>query len=162
LFGFGEVRNILEVEVVEERVNDEQSSSSKIKVVDRRWFTEDGDPRGDRPAPVAKETSPPEAADPPRKPPEPSPPQPPPAEEADAAGETSAVFMELVATLAQQAEMLLAGGQGLPRQPEQARRLIDYLAVLESKTKGNISLEEKQVLSNVVHQLQSMYVQYGR
>ena len=142
-------------------MNDEQSSSGKIKVVDRRWFTEDGDPRGDRPAPAPKETRPPEPADTPQQPPEPSP-QPPPPEEADAGVETSAMFMELVATLAQQAELLLAGGQGLPRQPEQARRLIDYLAVLESKTKGNLSLEEKQVLSNVVYQLQSIYVQYSR
>jgi hypothetical protein len=67
-----------------------------------------------------------------------------------------------VATLAQQAELLMVGGQGLPRQPEQARRLIDYLGILEAKTRGNLSAEESQILSNVVFQLRSLFLQAGR
>jgi len=79
-----------------------------------------------------------------------------------AAAATSQVFLELVATLAQQAELLMVGGQGLPRQPEQARRLIDYLGILEAKTRGNLSAEESQILSNVVFQLRSLFLQAGR
>lgn len=56
----------------------------------------------------------------------------------------------------------MVGGQGLPRQPEQARRLIDYLGILETKTRGNLSAEESQILSNVVFQLRSMFLQAGR
>jgi len=67
--------------------------------------------------------------------------------------------MELIAGLAQQAEILLVGGQGIPAQPEEAKRVIEYLAMLETKTAGNLASEEKQVLSGVVFQLRSLYVQ---
>jgi hypothetical protein len=33
---------------------------------------------------------------------------------------------------------------------------------LESKTRGNLSTEEQQVLSNVVFQLRTLYVQHSR
>ncbi len=75
------------------------------------------------------------------------------------AATTSPLFMELIAGLAQQAEILLVGGQGIPAQPEEAQRVIEYLATLETKTAGNLSAEEKQVLSGVVFQLRSLYVQ---
>ena len=157
---------------MEDGVSEESNSTEKIKVVDRRWFTEDGSPRADRPAPAPRTE--------PTPPPDPtkrggSAPERAPAETASAGPEvrtgegaketsagTSQVFLELVATLAQQAELLMVGGQGLPRQPEQARRLIDYLGVLETKTRGNLSMEEGQVLSNVVFQLRSMFLQAGR
>jgi hypothetical protein len=124
-------------------VSRERDRSRKLKVVDRRRFTDAGDLRDDRPtAPAPK--------------PQPTPPRPKPT--APRGPATSQAFLDLVATLAQQAELLIAGGQGLPRQPDQARLLIDYLAVLESKTRGNLSAEEQQVLSNVVFQLRSLYV----
>jgi uncharacterized membrane protein YgcG len=69
------------------------------------------------------------------------------------------MFLELVGTLAQQAELLLSGAQGLPPQPAQAQRLIDYIGVLETKTRGNLSAEESQILSNVLFQLRSLFVQ---
>jgi len=133
----------------------EGDSSKKIKVVDRRWFTDDGDPREGRPAPQ------------PAAPKSPGKPQPdgPQAPEADAPTTsrtrqpTSQVFLELVAMLAQQAELLITGGGGLPRQPDQAQRLIEYLSTLEAKTRGNVSVEEEQILGNVVFQLRSMLSQ---
>jgi hypothetical protein len=64
--------------------------------------------------------------------------------------------------LAQQAEFMMVGAEGLPAQPLQARRLIDYLGVLETKTKGNLSNDEAQLLSNLVYQLRTMYVQATR
>ncbi len=55
--------------------------------------------------------------------------------------------------------MLLVGAEGLPAEPEQARRIIDYLAALESKTAGNVSPEEQQILANVLFQLRALFVQ---
>ena len=135
----------------------------KIKVVDRRRFTDEGELRENAPAPRAPAASPappaPEVAAPeaPQSVPsdEPSPP-------AESVAATSSLFIELVATLAHQAELLIAGAEGLPAQPAEARRLIDYLATLEEKTEGNLSSEESQFLSNVTFQLRTMYMQSTR
>ena len=70
-------------------------------------------------------------------------------------------FLVLVAGLAQQAEVLLTGGHGMTAQPEEAQRVIEYLAMLETKTAGNLSAEEKQVLSGVIFQLRSLFVQHN-
>jgi hypothetical protein len=139
-------------------VSEENGSSRKIRVVDRRWFTDEGELRGERPtAPPRAEPKPAPAAPAAETAP------PPAAADGPATGQaTSQPFLELVATLAQQAELLLVGGQGFPRQPEQARRLIDYLGILESKTRGNLSAEEKQILSTVIFQLRSLFLQAGR
>ena len=141
--------------------------SSKIKVVDRRRFDDQGELRPDRPLPEKKstpETPPPESQQDQSSRPEPSPkPEGAPAPAKDAQDTaTSPLFMDLIAGLAQQAEILITGGQGLPAQPAEAQRVIDYLTVLESKTKGNLSAEEQQILSNVIFQLRSLYVQHGR
>jgi pyruvate/2-oxoglutarate dehydrogenase complex dihydrolipoamide acyltransferase (E2) component len=140
--------------------------SRKIKVVDRRRFDETGDLRPDRPKPEKRE---PAAAPPePAKEDSTAPKTPPPAaagapqtQEPSSAQTTSPLFMELVAGLAQQAEVLLTGGHGITAQPEEAQRVIEYLATLEVKTAGNLSAEEKQVLSGVIFQLRSMFVQHN-
>ena len=85
----------------------------------------------------------------------------PPPQEPLSAPTTSPLFMELVAGLAQQAEVLLTGGHGMTAQPEEAQRVIEYLAMLETKTAGNLSAEEKQVLSGVIFQLRSLLVQHN-
>jgi hypothetical protein len=134
----------------------------KIKVVDRRKFTSDGDPLSDSPAPRAadaeNESSPP-TPDPQQqevesghKPTAPSPPK-------EKNGGPSPGFVELVVMLAGQAELLLVGAEGLPAQPVEAKRLIDCLGVLEAKTAGNLSDEESRVLSSVLYQLRSLYLQ---
>ena len=56
-------------------------------------------------------------------------------------------------------KILITGGQGIPAQPAEAQRVIEYLAMLETKTEGNLSAEEKQILSNVVFQLRTIFVQ---
>lgn len=140
--------------------------SRKIKVVDRRRFDESGDLRPDRPQPARTEpaAAPPEPATEHTPPPAEEPPSaakaPPPGEPLSAPT-TSPLFMELVAGLAQQAEVLLTGGHGMTAQPEEARRVIEYLAMLETKTAGNLSAEEKQVLSGVIFQLRSLFVQHN-
>ena len=140
--------------------------SRKIKVVDRRRFDESGDLRPDRPQPVRTEpaAAPPESATEHTTPPAERPPaaaKAPPPGEPLSAPTTSPLFMELVAGLAQQAEVLLTGGHGMTAQPEEARRVIEYLAMLETKTAGNLSAEEKQVLSGVIFQLRSLFVQHN-
>ena len=144
-----------------------------IKVVDRRRFTTEGDPRSD----VPRERGPAPGVEPPPAsevaPPSPTPPSPRPFVQTEPAADpgvaatsqtrpapsTSPDFVELVASLAQQAEILLLGAEDLPAEPEQARRIIDYIAALESKTAGNVSPEEQQILSNVLFQLRALFVQ---
>jgi hypothetical protein len=135
----------------------------KIKVVDRRKFTSDGDPRSDF-APSG-DTNVPDRTPPPS-------PEPPrtvadqtrqetttPSASKGSRDESSSRFLELVAMLAGQAELLMVGAEGLPAQPEDAQRLIDYLGVIEKKTAGNLSKEEGQVLSNILYHLRSLYLQ---
>jgi hypothetical protein len=146
---------------------DEPQKEDKLRVVDRRRFTDDGELRpdwvapepappeaeGEAPAPAAGKGAPPASttartAEAPR---------------GDTAGETTGtttpLFLDLVNDLAQQAALFLEGAQGFPAQPAQAQRLIDYLGMLETKTRGNLSAEESQILSNVVFQLRALFVQ---
>lgn len=134
----------------------------KIKVVDRRWFTEDGSLRDDRPKPKPAEPGEPRRGEPPRADaPAPQRREPSPGKAADVPV-TSPLFAELVEMLAQQAALLLNGAPGYPAQPAEAQRLIDYLGMLEQKTRGNLSLEEQQMLSNLLFQLRSLFVQAKR
>ena len=140
---------------------DEKNSPRPIKVVDRRKFTAAGDPREDSGAPRQKEdekdvadlgentpqTPAAHAADDQVPPPPPT----------DI--ETSPVFLELIAMLAQQSELLLAGAEGLPAQPTEAKRLIDYLGAIEEKTHGNLSAEEARALSAFIFQLRTEFLQ---
>jgi len=154
-------------------VAEEKVPPRTVKIVDKRRFTTEGEPRDD----VPRETgptpegvpSPPPNAEPPREaePPESAP------DASSRVGQgdpdssphtkepavTSPEFVELIVTLAQQAELLIVGAEGVSAEPDQARRIIDYLVALESKTAGNVSSEEQQILSNVVFQLRSLFLQ---
>ena len=151
-------------------MSDADERSRKIKVVDRRRFDTSGELRPDRPPTVVK--PPPEPVSPPGKtvqrtskggpPPTRTNEAPAAATPGPEGAATSPLFLDLVAGLAQQAEILITGAQGLPAQPAEAQRLIEYLAMLESKTKGNVSAEEGQILSNVIFQLRTLYVQHQR
>jgi hypothetical protein len=133
-------------------LSDQSDPSGKVKVIDRRWFTEDGSLRADRRAPESPGSPDPE----PRAPREDDHGHQP--REASARS-TSPIFLELVTLLAQQAQMMVAGGAGAPGQPDQAMRLIEYLAILEAKTTGNLSMEESQTLSNLLLELRSLAAQ---
>ena len=43
-----------------------------------------------------------------------------------------------------------------------ARQMIDWLAILEQKTRGNLSFEESDLLSRVLYELRLAYVEVGR
>lgn len=75
-----------------------------------------------------------------------------------------ATFETLMAQLATQALMYM-GGYADPRtgqpmvQLDVARHHIDMLGVLEDKTQGNLSDEERRALTSTLYELRSRYVQ---
>lgn len=73
-------------------------------------------------------------------------------------------FVGLIQLLAMQAVVGLGGlagpgGQDIPPNIELAKHHIDMLEVLETKTKGNLSEEEKRLLDTTLHQLRMAYVE---
>ena len=153
-------------------MNEQDERKPRIKVVDRRWFTEDGTLRRDRPRSAPR--------------PEPVPETTGPAGEGagsaterasesapgEGAGERAArgsgvswpsavSFLQLVDFLAQQALLLLQGAEGLPANPAQARVFIDFLGLLEERTRGNLTPEEARALSDVLFQLRTLFVRHA-
>ena len=145
-----------------------------IRIVDRRMFTPEGELRPDFQAEDSPEPAP--AAPPPSPPPQAPPVEPAGRladEETGAAGEEPPLeseprsdFASLVrslATTAYSALGLLPDPSG-SRQREVgiARQMIDWLAVLEQKTRGNISFEESDFLAKVLYELRLAYVEMTR
>jgi Domain of unknown function (DUF1844) len=156
-----------------------------IRVVDRRMFTPDGELRpdfqADEPVEAAAgspgagaEAAPPDAPgapapDRPALEPEPAPaPEkaPGPGEEPAEPREPGSDFASLVrslATTAYAALGLLPDPSGIQRRDTViARQMIDWLAMLEGKTRGNISFEESDFLARVLYELRLAYVEMTR
>jgi hypothetical protein len=129
-------------------------------VSDRRHFTSEGEARKVEEtvaeAPAARTSAP--ATPPPRRAPAAS--VPPPARERPQAYPLD--FTGLLLSLGTQAAMLLGGGSpdegGPPPDPEGARAFISLLEVLQEKTQGRRTLEEDQVLEDLLYQLRMEYV----
>ncbi len=135
-----------------------------MKVTDKRMFTDDGELREEyrfleqqkAPAEPAEPAAP-AAPDSPADPYESSP---------AGAGRPVPGFMDLVAMLAEPIAFLLGdaqlpdgqSAQDLPR----ARLQIDLLAVLQEKTRGNVTSEESAVVENLLAQLRMRYVEKSR
>ena len=136
-----------------------KSEPPKIKVVDRRKFSAEGDPREmsvpsvEKPTPVSIPEDHVVDSEIPTPAPSPSAPS------QERGGQPSRLFLELVTMLAGQAELLLVGAKDLPAQPEEGQRLINYLGVLEEKTAGNLAAEEAKILSTVLYQLRTFFLQ---
>lgn len=141
-------------------MNEEEKPKKPVKVIDRRWFTPDGELREDLPTPQSK---------PPEPPPQPAP------QAQSGEGEQSqrsrgAVhfpnrlsFFDLVDFFAQQAVALLSGQvPGRGRDPETARYFIDLLGVVQEKTSGQLTPEEARYLDDVLFQLRAVYVQTAK
>ncbi len=155
--------------------NENEEEAPEFKVIDRRQFTSDGQPRaGAEPVPPRKETPPPPSP-PPSSPPPSSPPpsSPPPArgKQPELSGPDSAPaqrgpvnFQHLVLSLATTA-MFQLGMMGNPgeEQPQvdmaAAQETIDLLNVLEKKTKGNLTQEEEGLLTNSLYELRMCFVE---
>jgi hypothetical protein len=135
-----------------------------IRVVDRRMFTSDGELRPD------VETE--EAPEPPKAPPaaapaKPAAPEPPPAPGAPAERATSQAFLTLVSFLATNVYAALGidamTGKTLPRRdPAAAQQMIEWLVVLEQKSRGNLTFEETDLLSRALYELRMAYVEAVR
>ena len=86
------------------------------------------------------------------------------AQRAPADAQTAPAFIELLNLLAMQAVISLGGYQGpggerIPANPAAAKHHIDLLEILEKKTAGNLSEEEKRALDSVLYELRLQYVQ---
>jgi len=140
-------------------VDEKRPEQPKIKVVDRRKFSSEGDPL-DTAAPTveaAAEAAPPEDVI--SESAEPTPESGPATPAPEHRGQSSQLFLELVTMLAGQAELLLVGAEDLPAQPAEAHRMINYLGALEEKTAGNLSDDESKLLSSLLYQLRTFYLQ---
>jgi hypothetical protein len=140
-------------------VDETRSQPPKIKVVDRRKFSAEGEPLD---APESRvETAEPAAppGDASKKVEMPTPEPAPAAPAAGGSGQPDARLLELVTMLASQAELLLVGTDEMPAQPAEAQRVIDYLGVLEERTAGNLSADEAKILSTVLYQLRTAFLQ---
>ena len=83
----------------------------------------------------------------------------------DAAREPRGDFAAIVrslATTAYSALGLLDPSGPRHREPAVARQMIDWLAVLESKTRNNLSFEESDFLSRVLYELRLAFVEVTR
>jgi hypothetical protein len=76
-------------------------------------------------------------------------------------------FLSMVRSLATTAYAALGlipdpASGGRHRDPAVARQMIDWLGVLEQKTRGNLSFEESDLLSRVLYELRLSYVEVSR
>lgn len=158
-----------------------KDKSPEFVVTDRRKFTMDGDVRPEsshepepEPAPVPELPKPePKAAasEPPKPAPAPEPelaPEPLPetgydsTKMQDAFGGQKIEFIHLLDMLVQTA-MMYAGAmeQGPERRVDIVglRQMIDMIAMLEEKTRGNLTSQESSVMSNTLFQLRMTYME---
>ncbi len=158
----------------------EDTPGRKVKVVDRRPFTPDGelrDSEGASPAPAGAGAAPgPQAAEPAADratPGEEAPERPGrgdgSSQEAAAAAHRPTAplrppeFFDLVELLVEPAAALLTGTvPGYPKDITAARRFIDLLAVLRAKTQGNLTPDEDHLLDDALYQLHRLFVAAGR
>ena len=140
-------------------MDEEKASPRTVKVVDRRKFTADGEPRGEpdtpRDRPAADVNSHEEEGTPAAQPGATVPKH----GTADHQSVSSQYFIGLVESLAHQAAILLTGVEGQPAQPAEAKKVIDYLGMLEEKTAGNLTPEETRFLSDVMFELRTAFLQ---
>jgi hypothetical protein len=150
----------------------QQPEEPKVKVSDRRRFTAEGEARDPaevdpepEPAKPAGTSSPAAERPAPAQQPEPQPePEPQFAEPPPGGGRgvPPASLELLVLSLAMQAQMELGLGEPQPGHVPNldiARHTIDLLAILQEKTRGNLTLDEQRLLENTVTELRFRYVQ---
>jgi hypothetical protein len=75
-----------------------------------------------------------------------------------------ASFLGVLNMLAMQAMVGLGGfagpgGQRIPPNPELAKHFIDLIEVLDQKTKGNLSPDEKKAIDTTLYNLRMAYVE---
>ena len=136
----------------------EEPQASTIKVVDRRRFDADGEARDDS---LDAEPEPSSA-----QPAEKSEPVAPQAEASQSAQQAAPGmdFMSFVASLATNAMAAMgalpdAEKHGMPKNRQMAHEYIEILAMLEEKTRGNLSPEEEKAMQRILSELRMAFVQ---
>jgi hypothetical protein len=140
-----------------------------IRVVDRRMFTPEGElrpgyqteERAEPAPPPPAAAPPPPAADAARESPRPAAGEPPGA----APGEDEGLLeiIRSLGTTGYAALGLVADPAGArEKDPAVARQMIDWLGVLEQKTRGNLTLEESDLLARVLYELRMAFVEVMR
>jgi hypothetical protein len=163
----------------EERGVGDETGRERVRVVDRRWFTSEGELR--EPLPES-----PEEVALPEPEPEPEPTQADtheiesPSADVEAGSSTpdepaakpekpptvslpSRALLDIVDFLAQYAMAFLTGQvPGVARDPEAARLFIELLTTVQERTSGRASLQEAKVLEDVLYQLRLQYMATSR
>lgn len=139
----------------------DESAEKTVRVVDRRWFTAEGELRDVPEQP---------AAGAPQPAPQPAHREPAVRNEArveattgNSEGPSTSAhdlgLVDLIDALAQPAAALLSGQlPGRGRDPEGARYYIDLLGVIRSRMGTPLSAEETRYLDDVLYQLRSLFV----
>jgi hypothetical protein len=143
-------------------VNAVAEEEKPIRVVDRRMFTPEGELRPGFQAEDSPEPPKPPAAPPPAEPAAGAESRP-----AGADRATSQGFVTLLSFLASNVYAALGidpvTGKALSRRDTAAaQQMIEWLAVLEQKTRGNLSFEETDLLSRALYELRMAYVEAVR
>ena len=140
----------------------DHNSEDSFRVIDRRPFTSEGELRKEVLEEEAREAVK-EAARPAASPESAKPaPQAP-----EDAPKRSTAFENLIRMIGSNAAMVL-GAYADPRSgqpmidPEAARELIDMLDALRDKTKGNLALEEDQLLLDLLGKLKMTYLEVNQ
>jgi len=134
-----------------------------IKVSDFRMFTPDGELKPEYRDLETAASTPPEPEPEPEPEPGPSPAAAPHSEAPPDAGTAEADFVDLVRSLATSAYaalgLLAEPGGPVARDLPGARRLIDWLSLLERKTRNNLSFTEQDLLTRALYELRMAYVE---
>ena len=126
--------------------NDEAEDKKTVHVVDRRRFDAAGDSRSEETSATAGSTKP--APD---------------FKLEDGEVPEEVAFSSFVMSLATQVlvqigEMPAPGGMEIPIDMVAARQTIDIIAMLQKRTRGNLSTEEARFLEEVLHSLRMSFV----
>jgi hypothetical protein len=155
-------------------MSEEEQEKKGFRIVDKRRFNSEGETRADAPE---RPEPPPAPAPPPRQ----APPQqqaarsdargapqqhdgPPQGREPPQQTTGGMDFISFIASLATQALAALgalpeARAQGMPVSIEMAREYIEIIAMLQAKTRGNLSREEDAAMQRVMTELRMVYVE---
>ena len=148
--------------------HEEEQAEKAFTISDKRLFTKEGsrrDPDTPREAPAASPPPPPprqeapRAAEPQRQRPEPGTD---PRRDLPSADFTMLVNMLVTNAMVFLGQMPAPGSQQYMRNLPQAQHMIDLLMVLREKTRGNLTLDEDQMMQELLPQLQMAYVSASR
>jgi Domain of unknown function (DUF1844) len=141
-----------------------------IRVVDRRMFTPEGElrpgfeveEREEAPKPPPAAPPPPASSAAPKETRAPAPEEPPSAASTGQEGGLLEVIRSLGTTAYAALGMVPDTSGSRRRDPAVARQMIDWLTVLEQKTRGNLTFEESDLLARVLYELRMAYVEVMR